>query len=93
VATPGGGDRGRAGYVTQIELIGTDNVSSRVEAAFEYDGNGNVVKAWKGDTSYTGTNAVNRQELHAHVHEPAIPDEDDHARHGYSSGQKHWGVI
>ncbi|HEY2294596.1 MAG TPA: hypothetical protein VGM86_28175, partial [Thermoanaerobaculia bacterium] len=54
---------GRAGYVTQIELIGTDNVSSRVEAAFEYDGNGNVAKAWKGDISYTGTNAVNRQEL------------------------------
>jgi RHS repeat-associated protein len=54
---------GRAGYVTRIELIGTDNVSSRVEAAFEYDSNGNVVKAWKGDTSYTGTNAVNRQEL------------------------------
>ena len=54
---------GRDGYVTRMELIGTDNVSSRVEAAFEYDSNGNVVKAWKGDTSYTGTNAVNRQEL------------------------------
>jgi RHS repeat-associated protein len=54
---------GRLGYVTQIELIGTDSISSRVEAAFEYDSYGNVVKAWKGDTSYTGTNAVNRQEL------------------------------
>lgn len=54
---------GRAGYVTQIELIGTDGVTSRVEAAFEYDSYGNVIKAWKGDTSYTGTGAVNRQEL------------------------------
>lgn len=54
---------GRSGYVTRIELIGTDNVTSRVEAAFEYDSYGNVSKAWRGDTSYTGTDAVNRQEL------------------------------
>ncbi|MFL6232995.1 MAG: RHS repeat-associated core domain-containing protein [Thermoanaerobaculia bacterium] len=54
---------GRAGYVTRIELLGTDNATSRVEAAFEYDSYGNIVKAWKGDTSYTGTGAVNRQEL------------------------------
>ena len=54
---------GRTGYVTRIELIGTDGVSSRVEQAFEYDSHGNVIKAWKGDTSYTGTDAVNRQEL------------------------------
>ncbi len=54
---------GRTGYVTRIELIGTDNVTSRVEQAFEYDSSGNVIKAWKGDTSYTGTDAVSRQEL------------------------------
>jgi len=54
---------GRSGYVTRIERIGMDNTSSRVEVAFEYDSYGNVVKAWKGDTSYTGTNAVSRQDL------------------------------
>jgi YD repeat-containing protein len=54
---------GRPGYVTQIQMIGTDGVTARVEAAFEYDSYGNVIKAWKGDTSYTGTNAVNRQEF------------------------------
>jgi RHS repeat-associated protein len=54
---------GRPGYVTQIQMIGTDGVTGRVEAAFEYDSYGNVIKAWRGDTSYTGTNAVNRQEF------------------------------
>lgn len=54
---------GRSGYVTRIELIGTDNATSRVEAAFEYDSDGNVIKSWRGDTSYTGTDAVNRQEF------------------------------
>jgi RHS repeat-associated protein len=54
---------GRLGYVTQIQMIGTDGVTGRVEAAFEYDSYGNVIKAWRGDTSYTGTNAVNRQEF------------------------------
>lgn len=54
---------GRPGYLTQVRLIGTDGVTSRVEAAFEYDASGNVVKSWKGDPSYTGANAASRQEL------------------------------
>jgi RHS repeat-associated protein len=54
---------GRLGYVTQIRLIGTDATTTRVEAEFEYDSYGNVIKAWRGDTSYTGTNAVSRQEF------------------------------
>ena len=66
---------GRTGYVTQIELIGTDGVSSRVEQAFEYDSHGNVIKAWKGDTSYTGTDAVERQELT--YTSPAFPTSTD----------------
>ncbi|HEX4963499.1 MAG TPA: RHS repeat-associated core domain-containing protein [Thermoanaerobaculia bacterium] len=54
---------GRSGYLTQLRLIGTDGVSGRVEAAFEYDSFGNVNKSWRGDPVYTGPNAVNRQEL------------------------------
>jgi RHS repeat-associated protein len=54
---------GRPGYLTQLRLIGTDGVTGRVEAAFEYDSFGNVIKSWKGDPSYTGPNAVSRQEL------------------------------
>lgn len=54
---------GRAGYLTQASLIGTDNTTARVEAAFEYDSDGNVIKSWSGDTSFTGTDAVDRQEF------------------------------
>ena len=51
---------GRPGYLTQLRLVGAD-LSGRVEAAFEYDSFGNVVKAWAGDPSFTGPQAVDRQ--------------------------------
>ena len=51
---------GRPGYLTQLRLVGTD-LSGRVEAAFEYDTFGNVVKSWAGDPSFTGPLAVDRQ--------------------------------
>src|SRR5829696_835425 len=54
---------GRAGYLTQMRLIGTDGVTGRVEVAYEYDAFGNVIRAWSGDPVYTGPNAVNRQEF------------------------------
>ncbi len=54
---------GRPGYLTQIRLIGTGGVMGRLAAEFEYDGFGNVIKAWTGDPFYTGTNAVSRQEF------------------------------
>jgi RHS repeat-associated protein len=42
---------------TRLDLVGTDSVH-RVEAAWEYDGSGNVARTWKGDVSATGPNAV-----------------------------------
>ncbi len=54
---------GRPGYLTQLRLIGTDGVTGRVEAAFEYDSSGNVIRSWSGDPAYAGPNAVSRQEL------------------------------
>lgn len=37
------------GYLTRVELEGTDDTSIRVERAYEYDGEGNVVATWAGD--------------------------------------------
>lgn len=61
----------RPGYLTEARLIGTDNTSTRIEAAFEYDNAGNLVKSWKGDSSFTGTDAVSRQEIT--YDDPAFP--------------------
>ncbi|HEV2844487.1 MAG TPA: hypothetical protein VG477_06555, partial [Thermoanaerobaculia bacterium] len=47
------------GLLTRIELVGTD-LSRRVEAAWEYDADGNVEKTWKGDTLFTGPDAVEK---------------------------------
>jgi RHS repeat-associated protein len=51
------GDAAHPGYMTRMELVGTDG-STRVEAAWAYDSHGNVISTWKGDTSATGANAA-----------------------------------
>ncbi|MFL6260856.1 MAG: RHS repeat domain-containing protein [Thermoanaerobaculia bacterium] len=51
------GDAAHPGYMTRMELAGTDG-STRIEAAWEYDATGNVLRTWKGDSSFTGTNAA-----------------------------------
>jgi YD repeat-containing protein len=45
------------GSITRWDLIGTDLVR-RVEGAWEYDARGNVIKAWRGDTVSTSSDAV-----------------------------------
>ena len=45
------------GYLTRRDLIGTD-ASRRVEFAAEYDAQGNVIKMWRGATSFSDPNAV-----------------------------------
>jgi RHS repeat-associated protein len=44
-----------------IRLIGTDGVTGRVAAAFNYDASGRVKESWRGDPSFTGPNAVDKQ--------------------------------
>jgi RHS repeat-associated protein len=52
----------RAGYLTQVRLIGTD-LTGRIAGGYEYDAVGRIIRAWEGDPSYTGPLAVNRQEF------------------------------
>jgi len=47
------------GYMTRMDLVDASS-NRRVVAAWEYDLSGNVVKTWKGDTSFTGTDAVEK---------------------------------
>jgi len=56
------GDATNPGYVTRLELVGTD-ASRRVEEAWEYDAQGNVIRNWQGDASFNGPNAVSKWEL------------------------------
>lgn len=51
------GDARHPGWLTRLELVGTD-ASRRVETAWEYDDRGNTTKIWKGDTLSTGPNAA-----------------------------------
>jgi RHS repeat-associated protein len=53
------GNASLPGYMTRMELVGTDN-SRRVETAWEYDAQGNAVKIWSGDASFGGANAVDK---------------------------------
>jgi hypothetical protein len=46
------GDPAHPGYMTRLELEGTDGTSSRVEGGFEYDAQGNVVRTWRGTASF-----------------------------------------
>lgn len=58
------------GTLVRWDLIGTD-LSRRVEGAWEYDTQGNVTKAWRGDTTSNGSNAV---DLYTFVYtNPAAP--------------------
>jgi len=53
------GDSAHPGFMTRMDLVGTDG-SRRVDSAWEYDARGNTVKIWRGDTSFTGANAVEK---------------------------------
>ena len=44
-----------------MRLIGTDGVTGRVMAAFNYDASARVKDSWRGDPSFTGPNAVDKQ--------------------------------
>jgi YD repeat-containing protein len=59
------------GYLTRVELEGTDGTSIRVERGYEYDGEGNAVRTWKGDPSPTGPDAVEVWSLA--FDDPALP--------------------
>jgi len=57
------GDGRFPGYLTRIELEGTDGTSTRVERAYEYDAEGNVIATWRGDVSKSGPGAVDLWQL------------------------------
>ncbi|MCB1034558.1 MAG: hypothetical protein KDD47_12070, partial [Acidobacteria bacterium] len=50
------------GYLTRVEKVGTLG-GRRVEAAWEYDAQGNVVAQWRGDAVKTGPNAIDLWQL------------------------------
>jgi RHS repeat-associated protein len=54
------GDAGHPGYVTRVELEGTDGTSVRIVRAYAYDTTGNVIDTWAGNVSPTGPDAVDR---------------------------------
>ena len=56
-------DPAHPGYLTRITLEGTDGISTRVERAYEYDAQANVVASWAGDVSKTGPDAVDLWQL------------------------------
>ena len=60
------------GYLTRSTLVGTDN-SERILASFEYDGAGNVVRSWRGDTNPVGMDAVDVWQFA--FDNPALPTE------------------
>jgi RHS repeat-associated protein len=64
------GDANHPGYLTQARLVDCLN-NSRIEAAFAYDTFGNVVEAWRGDPSFTGSNATDAYQLS--FDSPALP--------------------
>jgi YD repeat-containing protein len=51
------GDSRYPGYMTQMNLVGTDS-SVSIEAAWAYDDTGNVAAVWRGSTSPTGSGAI-----------------------------------
>src|SRR5436305_3231153 len=56
--------------MTRMDLVGTDG-SRRVDSAWQYDANGNTVKLWRGDPSFTGANAVEKWSFS--LDNPALP--------------------
>jgi YD repeat-containing protein len=64
------GDAAHPGYMTRMDLVAIGG-AHRVEAGWEYDAQGNVVRTWKGDNSATGANAVERYSFG--FDNPALP--------------------
>ncbi len=46
------GDPAYPDFVTRTELIGTDDASRRVTAAWQYDSAGNVIRLWRGSEAF-----------------------------------------
>lgn len=57
------GDAAHPGYMTLLELEGTDGTSLRVEQGWEYDGDGNAVRTWRGAAAFGDAAAVDKWEL------------------------------
>jgi RHS repeat-associated protein len=53
-------DPNLGGYLTRMDLRGTTPGSGRVDTAWEYDAQGNVLRLWRGDPSFTGPNAIEK---------------------------------
>ena len=65
-------DDGRfPGYLTRVTLEGTDPAITRVERAYEYDDEGNVVTTWRGDAAVDGPDAT--EIWHLAYDDPADP--------------------
>jgi YD repeat-containing protein len=62
------------GYLTKQVLVGTD-ASERIEAAWEYDDLGNVVRSWKGAAAFADAAAAETIELAYDT--PALPRRTD----------------
>jgi RHS repeat-associated protein len=65
------GDARHPGFLTLIELEGTDSLSVRVVRGYELDDEGNVTRTWTGDVSPTGPDAVDVWGLG--FDDPALP--------------------
>jgi len=66
------GDSRYPGYMTQMNLVGTDG-SVSIEAAWSYDGFGNVASVWKGAASPTAPGAAEQYSF-AYTN-PALPSQ------------------
>ena len=64
------GDGDHPGYLTLLELEGTD-ATRRVEQGWDYDAEGNVVHTWKGAASFADPAAVDAWELS--FDDPVLP--------------------
>ncbi len=53
------GDPARSGYMTRLELVGTDT-GRRFERGWEYDAEGNVVRMWRGAADFTDAAAIEK---------------------------------
>jgi YD repeat-containing protein len=57
------GDALHPGYLTLLELEGTDGTSRRVEQGWQYDAHGNAVRTWRGASTFGDPAAVDEWEL------------------------------
>ncbi|HEV7672504.1 MAG TPA: RHS repeat-associated core domain-containing protein [Thermoanaerobaculia bacterium] len=51
-------DPSHPGYLTRVDLLGTDGTSRRIEQTFEYDSVGNTTAMCRGEIACTGPSAV-----------------------------------